>query len=201
MIRTWSTKDGKEVAQFTGHAGESAAATHTCDRPCEHQQVVHGHVYGSHMPPQLQWNALLIGHLNGHGALLENVHCTCCVQTVHMALMSTCLSGRQQRNPEPSCRQRRNLLQLEPFVICALPCCSSLTRPLCPAGVPAVAQWAPRRLLLSTACDALSMWVPNIQHAAATAPAAPQQVPYRQPQPVPQPPFQQQHHLAKAAAY
>ena len=25
MIRTWSTKDGEEVARFTGHAGESAA--------------------------------------------------------------------------------------------------------------------------------------------------------------------------------
>lgn len=54
------------------------------------------------------------------------------------------------------------------------------------AGVPAVVGWAPRRLLLASACDALCMWVPNIQSGGQQdsrhAAAASQQLPgYRQP--------------------
>jgi len=30
------------------------------------------------------------------------------------------------------------------------------------AGVPSVLKWAPRRLLLASACNALTMWVPNV---------------------------------------
>mmetsp|Transcript_12984 Transcript_12984/g.39285 ORF Transcript_12984/g.39285 Transcript_12984/m.39285 type:complete len:364 (-) Transcript_12984:451-1542(-) len=69
------------------------------------------------------------------------------------------------------------------------------------AGVPAVVAWAPRRLLLATACDALSMWVPNIQPQAPAPPPGPQRAGYlQQQQQHSKQPFHQQH-LQPSKAY